>query len=321
MTDASCQTDSIAVPTLLPDTYPANLLYAQSMLAITMSQMNQVELHIQQLRSHLLAHELHAKNGMLTAACSFAGPPPLISPHTWLEDRTAAAVGSRACTTADQAAAAAAGSTDAATAAGAVNGVTPEVSLNAAPADEAVPQADPAAGDAGAAPAAAAAAAGDGAEGNLRIHRMRLAAAVKGALVMLLLDFKAAWFFLYFFGVFLYVGGMFDPIIEFLSRGQRSQQTLEQQLTALRHRQRMAERKEEERQRAAASAAAAGENQGEAAAGEGAEQTTAAAESTPPPPEPEEPPRAPEWQRCVYQLVIMFFLTLMPWWTPNPYYL
>ena len=46
-------------------------------------------------------------------------------------------------------------------------------------------------------------------------------------------------------------------------------------------------------------------------------------EDAEPPEAPAEaaPPAAPPfWQRFIYQLFIMFFLTLMPWWTPNPRY-
>merc|ERR1712232_957298 len=39
--------------------------------------------------------------------------------------------------------------------------------------------------------------------------------------------------------------------------------------------------------------------------------TTAAAEAE----------RPPYWQRFVYQLFVMFFMTLLPWWNPNPHYL
>jgi len=311
--DVSCQTD----PMGSMDTYPNNLMYAQSMLALTMSQLNQVDTQIARLRGMLLEHQ-HAAYKTDSLGAGFAQP---------LMGAAAAAV-SAACATqvvakAPEASTSSSSTTPASTTAAIA---APQHGRPAPAADAPAPE-----GDANAAAAAVAAAAGAPAEegGQLRIHRMRLAAAVKVALVMILMDLKAGWFFLYFFGVFLYVGGMFDPIIDFLSRGQRSQQSLEQQLTALRHRQRMAERREEARQQraaalaAAAAAGEAGEGEGTASAdgtsGEAAEGAVAASAEVEA--EPEEPPRAPHYQRCVYQLVFMFFMTLMPWWTPNPYYL
>lgn len=180
---------------------------------------------------------------------------------------------------------------------------------------------------------------------RFRLHRRRLAAAVKVALVMVLLEARTGWFFIYFFAVLLYIAGLFDPFIDWFRRAQGTQTTLEQQLANLRTRTREAEAAaaaavvaRAAADAAAAAAAAAGEpaadagasghsereaegssdaadSGGAAASGAGASggETGEAVEQ-----QPEGPPY---WTRFGYQLVVMFFMTLIPWWNPNPRYL
>lgn len=67
---------------------------------------------------------------------------------------------------------------------------------------------------------------------------------------------------------------------------------------------------------ATASLALAAQETEAAAETDGAARAEApAAPAAPPAPAP------PFWQRFIYQLFVMFFLTLMPWWTPNPRYM
>merc|ERR1719188_1368901 len=111
---------------------------------------------------------------------------------------------------------------------------------------EALPDAVPAqgqgahvelAGDvAGAAVAAAPAAAAEAQQGEpMRRHRRRLAAAVKVGVVMVLLEVRVGWFLMYFFACFLFIGGLFDPLLDWFRR-HSAQATLEQQLNMLRNR-------------------------------------------------------------------------------------
>lgn len=324
--DASCQTDLPEARVPLPLQYPANLIYAQNMLAICMSQMQRVDLNIAQLRFYLREHELHhaaaavlSGKAHLANVAEFAAVPPVA---------TEAAAG-------------------AAVDAGAV-GV--EADAGAA--------ADGAAEGAGAAPLE-----------HLRVHRRRLAAAVKIAFVMVLLEVRTGWFFVYFFAVFLYIGGIFDPFIEWFQR-RPARVTLEQQLTALRNRQRHAESEAVVAATAAAAAAAAGgasadgttpgadgapspatgsasSNGDSGVGGDRASTSTAdpaqdgvAAGRAPAQPGDEtggldaaatpageeenavvQPPQPPWSHRFIYQLFVMFFMTLLPWWNPDPRYL
>jgi len=175
-----------------------------------------------------------------------------------------------------------------------------------------VPVAQPAAGAADGAqpvPAPAPAAAEQEAE-QQRNHRRRLAAAVKVALVMILLEVKMGWFFVYFFLVFLYIGGMFDPLIDWF-QSYNTQATLENQLTALRRRQQEPSNARSEAE-AGAGADPPADGSEEQVQGDTPART---ADEAPAEVQP------PFWQRSIYQLVVMFFLTLIPWWTPNPRYL
>lgn len=309
--DASCQTDLQAQ--LLPCQYPANLIYAQNMLAICMSEMQRVDLNIAQLRFYLREHELYsqlqATAAVLSNKAAFVAVPVLP----------------------------ALGSAPAASASGTA----------AAASHDAMPGGADAAAGAEAADAAAAAdgAADGGQPEQVRVNRRRLAAAVKIAFVMILLEVRTGWFFVYFFAVFLYIGGVFDPAINWFQR-RPARTTLEQQLTALRNRQRHAE---SEQQHAASVGAGAdnsdgdaaasghagndGDERGEGSAGDSVEHdgatpadgsaasgneeggTTDAVQQeniAPPPP----------WShRFIYQLFVMFFMTLLPWWNPDPRYL
>lgn len=319
--DACCQTCGVpAAQVPLPMQYPANLIYAQNMLAICMSQSQTVDLNIAQLRFYLREHEMRAALGAVLGSQAALAAAQL--PAGFSAAAVAAAVGSAA---------------------------------PAAPA-EALPGAAAAAGAA----ADVGAAAEGGAEGapleNLRVHRRRLAAALKVAFVMVLLEVRTGWFFVYFFAVFLYIGGIFDPFIEWFQK-RPVRVTLEQQLANLRNRQRTVEGEQlhQQQQRAAAAAAATADAAGAGAApaedgaaptpaagsatssGDGASSPDAAAASTDaasaltgaldgaaaaPDAVAEVPAIEVPWShRFIYQLFVMFFMTLLPWWNPDPHYL
>jgi len=349
-TDAWCQTDLTSTASgPLPLHYPANLQYAQFMLAISISQSQQVELNIAQLRFYLREHELRsATAAALTgqaAAAILSGQASAVLLNLTSLPNAEAILG---------AAAAAAG--------GRVQG-------GAAGAGARVANGGPGAGGDAAAPQ-------HNPEQQVRL-RLRLWAAVKLAIVMLLLEVQSGWFFVYFFLVFLYIGGLFDPLIEWFQRGSR-QTTLEQQLNNLRNRARdvpgrgnldaanadaraaeensasantdgLSEEAHSQSQGGANVAAAAsqgetagsstGQPNGEAASSSsdaGANSASAGGDSPARPgnaagsDEPEAAPAADEEparpqpafaHRFIYQLFIMFFMTLFPWWNPDPRYL
>eukprot|EP00440_Ansanella_granifera_P047531 gb/GFBE01051482.1/.p1 GENE.gb/GFBE01051482.1/~~gb/GFBE01051482.1/.p1 ORF type:complete len:306 (+),score=84.57 gb/GFBE01051482.1/:1-918(+) len=304
MTDACCQLPAGHGTVSLAEQYPANLLYAQGMLNTSMLQLQQVELQIAMLRGYLNKHmSLDHASEEATKICKDGTTTRLIFSGD-AEALAAAAAALRAYSDSVQQA------TGARAGAAAPNA-----------------QAEPAAADAAQQPAQV--------EQQRAVHRRRLAAAVKVALVMILLEFKMGWFFIYFFAVFFYIGGMFDSWIDWFQNFNNNQNTLEHQLNALRRGQANAGE-------AAAGAAAragnadaaapaadaapaaaradgdsAGTGEGEAAqnAAEGEVQATPAA------PAPPQPPLPPYWQRFIYQLIVMFFGTLIPWWNPNPRYL
>jgi len=212
-----------------------------------------------------------------------------------------------------------------------------------------------------------AAPAGPAAQGAHNMRR-RCANVTKIAVLMFILKLKFAWFGFYFVGAVLYIGGIFDPIVDwFLHRP--LQTTLEEKLNVLRNRQRSAEQ-------ALAGATDSVSDQISTPEGEGNSET-----STGPPVENsldvlegaaglglndvedrdgpnrstsiydanneintaldssvgrevdantgndagddtgnEDPP--PPWlHRFVYQLIVMFFMTLLPWWTPDLRYI
>lgn len=327
----------------LPLQYPANLLYANSMVAICTSTLQQVELNIALLQLHLHQREAAAvasAQAVLTLPPAVLGLVPEASADKIVREMSARA------------------------AARASDPGAPEMEARLPPA--AVPAAGAAMPDAAADPAAAAAQ-----PPQLRVHRHRLAVAVKIALIMVLLEFRAGWFIVYFFMIFLYIGGMFDPMVEWFHRHSQ-QATLEEQLLRLRNRQRQpafvrpqpeevpvvpdagvaapdagadgeeparvsdaANRTDDNGERespAAASAAdadATGGTGGEVpddagAAAEGHASAPAEAPSTGATNAEEQPPAAPPpppWaHRFFYQLVVMFFMTLLPWWNPDPRY-
>jgi len=326
----------------LPLDYPANLIYAQNMLAISLSQLQRVETQKVMLQLLLREHSEHEKAQATAAAIAALEPAiAVLKGAAGLARNLAAPQHIQAAHAAGAAAAAAAASVAAAGAAGGAGG--------AAPAD-----------------------AGE----NMRLHRRRLAAAVKVALVMLLLEVRTAWFFIYFFAVFLYIGGIFDPFLEWFRR-YSTQTTLEQQLNVLRNRQQqgagaapvvpalargaaapagnaaasqppLAPVPDSATAPAASSAAASGSIGGAAAATSGGVQDGGAASSSADIPAatagtgeaaatgatagagaegaavaaPVAPPQdlPPHGHRFFYQLVVMFFMTLIPWWNPDPRY-
>jgi len=195
------------------------------------------------------------------------------------------------------------------------------------------------------------------------MHRRRLAVAVKIAVVMFFFDFRIGWWVLYFFGIFLYIGGLFDPFIEWI-QSHSLQATLEQQLLNLQQRQRRADDlpgaqpddagAREPRDAAGSTSddpgtgaqpgSSQGSSEGGAAraetgtavrpegrlddgtgeradgterhsdeSGQGDAAREAAVEA--------ELRRVPWVQQFFYQLVVMFFMTLLPWWNPDPRYL
>lgn len=312
--ELEAQLPNSTIPLLpLPLQYPANLIFAQNMVAMSMSQLQSVDLTIAQLRFHLREQALHA----MTAS--------LPSSQAGVVFSAAQAV--------------------------------PAQSISEPAAEPVAPV--PAGVEADAAAPAAAEGGGVAAPlEHLWAHRRRLAAAVKIAFVMILLEVRTGWFFVYFFAVFLYIGGIFDPIIDWFQR-RPVRVTLEQQLTALRNRQRNPPPVQTEQAQPAATAAVGGSDNapggnasaespgsGEAA---GSSSTTSAdptssadasaasssdragasgvlsestneadgADAAAVPP----PPPLPYWHRFTYQLVVMFFMTLLPWWNPDPRYL
>ena len=56
---------------------------------------------------------------------------------------------------------------------------------------------------------------------------------VQVALVMVLLEVRTGWFFIYFFTVFLYIGGLFDPLIEWFQQYSSQAESLRRQLHML----------------------------------------------------------------------------------------
>jgi len=349
--DAATQTTASSLaPTLpLPLQYPVNLIYAQSMLSICLSQQQCVDLNIAQLRFYLRQHERLA----LASAQTLKKTSPAQSPGVESLSTVSCGVTCAGCS--------------------AAHAAQRNADTNAP-----VDQAHLAAGAPNAAAQAPAAAQPAPAEPN-QIQR-RLAAALKLAIVMVLLEVRAVWFILYFFGVLLYIGGLFDPFIELFQR-QSAETTLDQRLTELRNRQRQEaattptgsttqnqdsiprhavdgqtnntqpRQNQEDSEHTTNSTEgsqmeqnltpdAAPSNSSESreaeavsleqlsrSAGEPEEQTaagrvegTAAAEGEGANQGPNE--AQPRWaHRFIYQLFVMFFMTLLPWWSPNPRYL
>lgn len=134
-------------------------------------------------------------------------------------------------------------------------------------------------------------------------QRFRLGSIVKVALIMILLEVKPVWFFVYFFAVFLYLGGILDPVLEWFRRN-AADQPLEMQLRNLNRRRERADQSEEDAQGHGADNPAGREEGGEVAQNGNA---------GPPPP--------PFLIRFIYQLFVMFVMTLLPMWNPDPVYL
>lgn len=297
----------------LPLRYPENLIHAQKMYALSIGQLLRVEQQINQLQSHLRERELRrlassATATALLAAVKLQGKESDVA-HIHVEV-DARQYGGGIQAQADR----------------------QEVAQDGAQEPQ-QPQ-----------------------EQHLRQHRQRLFNAVKIAFVMLLLEFSTGWFFVYFFGVVLYIGGVFDPFIHWFQR-RPARVALEQQLNGLRNRQRdeerIAERVEAEGVRSenveqpeASTNAdnsekedlvdpnyipANGSNSSSDAHGtddgglqESTEEPSSQTETVAPPPaegNAENADQPPYWHCFIYQLFVMFFLTLLPWWNPDPRYL
>eukprot|EP00747_Dinoflagellata_sp_TGD_P186059 gnl/TRDRNA2_/TRDRNA2_42897_c0_seq1.p1 gnl/TRDRNA2_/TRDRNA2_42897_c0~~gnl/TRDRNA2_/TRDRNA2_42897_c0_seq1.p1 ORF type:complete len:413 (+),score=97.98 gnl/TRDRNA2_/TRDRNA2_42897_c0_seq1:79-1239(+) len=377
--DIASQKGEKCAPIPLPMQYPANLIYAQNMLAISLTQLQSLELNIAQLSFLQREHEIRA-------TCT-SGPVMIAAPRSSPAATTSWWVSTSQPATQPDApvpAQSAYPTTDGQAAAGAP--VAQERVAEAAPADG---------GRAQEFAAAVAAAVGDIAGGEFaemqpadverfRVHRRRLAAAAKMALVMILMEVRTGWFFVYFFAVFLYIGGIFDPFIDWFQRN-TAQTSLEQQLNALRGRQAEAEQQElnrqqqpqqqqqqpqqqnqarsdagmqqphaaqtalqaaqaqaqfvqeqtkklqeqvEQAERAAGitpssssgsgSGSGTSSSEGSTVEGNNAEGENEQANAPPVDPEADRPPWA---HRFVYQLGVMFFMTLLPGWNPDPRYL
>lgn len=152
-------------------------------------------------------------------------------------------------------------------------------------------------------------------ENRLPALRQRLSLLFKVLLVMFLMELKWSWYVVYFLVSVLFLGGMFDSWIEWFNGAP----ALENQLDALRRNAREAPVPAQAEQPEPEGPAAEGESaesvrqpESEASAADPAPAAAPAAPAAPPP---------PYWQRFIYQLFVMFFLTLMPWWTPNPRYM
>lgn len=296
--DTAVQTEALRMPLApLPICYPMNLIHAQTMLAISLNQEHQLDLKIAHLRLRLCEQEVRAATALIkrgkTAKVSAPEPVPQAASAAVAEVSPAA----RETGGGEQ-----------------VREGAPEAGRRQDPLAQ-VDQVPP-----------------------LRRYRRRIAAALRIALVLMMLELRAPWFLLCMFVVVLYICGLFDRFIDWLQRP-AARGTLEQQLVALRNRQ----------QRGADEAATAPPVNADAAGGGGpdapsaaeprsvtdngaavdagasvdgtgaggAQGDLAAAGGIDVPAEAQ-----PPWShRFFYQLVVMFFLTLLPWWTPNPRYL
>mmetsp|Transcript_34186 Transcript_34186/g.54482 ORF Transcript_34186/g.54482 Transcript_34186/m.54482 type:complete len:299 (+) Transcript_34186:100-996(+) len=293
----------------LPLRYPENLIHAQKMYALSIGQLLRVEQQINQLQSHLRERDLRRLASSATATALFAavklqGKESDFG-HISVEVEARQQGG----------------------------GIQAQAQRQEA-AQEQEPQQPQ--------------------EQHLRQHRQRLFNAVKIAFAMLFFEFSTGWFFVYFFGVVLYIGGVFDPIIHWFQR-RPARVALEQQLNGLRNRQRdeerIAEQVEAERsenvERPAASTnadspekedlvdpnyiTANGSSSSSDAHGtddgglqESTEEPSSQTEAVAPPPaegNAENVDQPPYWHCFIYQLFVMFFLTLLPWWNPDPRYL
>ncbi|CAE7817070.1 unnamed protein product [Symbiodinium sp. CCMP2456] len=72
------------------------------------------------------------------------------------------------------------------------------------------------------------------------LHRRRLSLLFKVGMVMILLEVRTGWYFLYILLALVYLGGMFDSWIEWFQNLANAQVTLEHQLNALRREQQAA---------------------------------------------------------------------------------
>mmetsp|Transcript_67177 Transcript_67177/g.160899 ORF Transcript_67177/g.160899 Transcript_67177/m.160899 type:complete len:362 (+) Transcript_67177:65-1150(+) len=327
--DVGCQTVAEPCPVPVPLQYPLNLIYAQNMLAITVSQIHQVDLNVAQLRLYLREHYLQQQ----------------YRPH---QERSSSSAAARLQTPLGVPAAAAGAPAQASQ--------SPPVANRAAAAAQQPPQ--PQGGADAAAPA------GDAArrQNAIDMLRRRLLVAVRVAVLLIVMEVRIAWCMVCFVMSFLYVAGVFDPLVNWFQRAPE-QGTLEQQLAAFRRRRDAVESQASApaapAEGDAASAAAAartptGTNPGQpqpqqqqGSPGSGSTDTatgpvnapssssaapaaTNAADSTAAEGDgqaaeaaaPAAPAGGPTYRmRFFYQLVVMFFLTLLPWWNPDPRYL
>ncbi|CAJ1416529.1 unnamed protein product [Effrenium voratum] len=340
--DASSQTDERS----LVSQYPANLLFAQGMLNTTLLQLQQVELQISRLHGYVREHRLLESKAMAKGRVVFNGEAEALYAAAAALSAYAEAPRGDAPAPAGDAAAGQevqnqnramhrrfigvlfkaglilvlinadmawyvillaigllymGGAFDFAL----LRGDMPAAA--AAPAPAPAPDRAPGHAREGAAPAQP--------QDQHQLLRRRFANVAKVALIMFFfIDSKfeklGRWF-LFFILAILYLCGMFNSWIDWLQNFGNAQVTLEQQLNAM--------RQERAAEAPAAPAAAPEAAEGAAAdASTGGEGEVPADAQRPPAENPEQPPY---WQRFVYQLLVMFFLTLIPWWNPNPRYL
>lgn len=340
--------------------YPFNLLYAQNMLNMAQCQAHQWDVYAFLMSQQLAVTRLESammfgsqpitstsSTSTMIAPPSAAPQPPPVAQSPW-----PAAVAPAAPNAAWGGAQAAAGGATPAVVA-AQPQPPPDAEAQPPPPPDAPPAPPQAEGD-------AAAAAGNNPDQAAGIwQRFRIGSIVKVALIMILLEVKPVWFFVYFFAVFLYLGGIFDPIVDWFKR-HAAQQPLDAQLRGLRRREE--DQLNVEPEDTPASDQTPGQSADGADAGATGSAEQPAASDMPSANKPEDatspirrnnatggeevavptgaksPARKTDAQkleeqqraagaaipwvvRFCYQLFVMFVMTLLPMWNPDPVYL